>query len=635
MTNWSSSQIAIAEDIYKVAIDDGLGQAGATIGIMTAIDESTLTNVMHGDQMGPSSIGVFQQMGPWGPLSVRTNPTGAAGLFFDALQRVSGWQSMEPWLAAQAVQQSEFSDGRNYEACLPDARALVAQIAGGGGFTGILAGIGTAVTNAVDGLVKSTPTRSITSPDGGAGSDLFNALGFGTGTTTAPTADQAALAKLPKLGNLPSVTYLPFRGRQTVDASNRLADITLAGAKLHSELSSRTVSAGMSYSSTQVNQFTVVMQDTPDGVIARSGLIRQGVKLDFADQHTDIRGIAFADGHGAPQITVKGRSRVVSALKSHDGPGNWGKMAVDTWVRERARESGAEVICGPFPDQQTITRQADLTTPETTWDVMQRLAQTVGAICFEFDQIIVFGKPTWLAKRPFHKRWQISWTSYSKYSKNLNGMPVYVGSADSADSLTFGLVGDYNANIRPGDIVTLYGSLAAGNGDWFVTGVDIAYALGQPVSVTCARIIDPKLPAATKTAADGTATGNTNSTVDSTGDAVGRAAAQFALTKVGGPYVYAGDGPTAYDCSGLTHAAWLAQGYNIPRVSYEQATLPAVPLDQLQPGDLVTYYSPVSHVAIYVGGGDVVSAADEALGIIEVPYQNAGPNPTGHRVPRH
>ncbi len=118
------------------------------------------------------------------------------------------------------------------------------------------------------------------------------------------------------------------------------------------------------------------------------------------------------------------------------------------------------------------------------------------------------------------------------------------------------------------------------------------------------------------------------------GDKAGQIAARAALTKIGGGYCYACDGPVNYDCSGLTTWAWGQAGYTIPRVSYEQANFPSVPLDQLQPGDLVTYYSPVSHVAIYVGNGMVASAADEELGIILVPVDKGGPSPTGHRVPR-
>ncbi len=118
------------------------------------------------------------------------------------------------------------------------------------------------------------------------------------------------------------------------------------------------------------------------------------------------------------------------------------------------------------------------------------------------------------------------------------------------------------------------------------------------------------------------------------GDGPGEIAAKAAMTKIGGSYCYACDGPDSFDCSGLTTWAWAQAGISIPRVSYEQANFPEVPLDQLQPGDLVTYYSPVSHVAIYVGNGMVVSAADEELGILYVPVDRGGPDPTGHRVPR-
>lgn len=136
---------------------------------------------------------------------------------------------------------------------------------------------------------------------------------------------------------------------------------------------------------------------------------------------------------------------------------------------------------------------------------------------------------------------------------------------------------------------------------------------------------------------DPTTTGQTQQAEQpkvSGGDNLGQIAAQAALTKVGGGYCYACDGPSSFDCSGLTTWAWAQAGISIPRTSYSQADFPEVPLDQLQPGDLVTYYSPVSHVAIYVGNGMVVSAADESLGILYVPVERAGPNATGHRVPR-
>jgi cell wall-associated NlpC family hydrolase len=143
--------------------------------------------------------------------------------------------------------------------------------------------------------------------------------------------------------------------------------------------------------------------------------------------------------------------------------------------------------------------------------------------------------------------------------------------------------------------------------------------------------------AAVSSSTQATATGSSTPSASgsaTSGNAAGDAAAAAALTKVGFSYVYGATGPDAFDCSGLTSWAWAQQGIGIPRASYEQANFPEVPLDQLQPGDLVTYYSPVSHVAIYVGNGMVVSAADEQLGVVLRSVDGAGPDASGHRVPR-
>ncbi|WNI17350.1 C40 family peptidase [Actinacidiphila sp. ITFR-21] len=95
------------------------------------------------------------------------------------------------------------------------------------------------------------------------------------------------------------------------------------------------------------------------------------------------------------------------------------------------------------------------------------------------------------------------------------------------------------------------------------------------------------------------------------GPASGRAAAalQFALSQRGKPYVSGGTGPNAYDCSGLTQAAYRAAGITIGRTTWDQVTDgTAVSESDLRPGDLVFFYSGISHVGIYLGNGEVVHA---------------------------
>jgi cell wall-associated NlpC family hydrolase len=88
-------------------------------------------------------------------------------------------------------------------------------------------------------------------------------------------------------------------------------------------------------------------------------------------------------------------------------------------------------------------------------------------------------------------------------------------------------------------------------------------------------------------------------------------AVAFALAQRGKPYRWGAEGPDAYDCSGLTWAAWRAAGVAIPRTAAGQlAGLPRVG-GRLQPGDLVVYRSrgpSRRHVAMVVGGGRMVEA---------------------------
>ncbi|MCX6519476.1 MAG: NlpC/P60 family protein [Actinobacteria bacterium] len=80
--------------------------------------------------------------------------------------------------------------------------------------------------------------------------------------------------------------------------------------------------------------------------------------------------------------------------------------------------------------------------------------------------------------------------------------------------------------------------------------------------------------------------------------------------QLGVPYKFAASSPgVAFDCSGLTKYAWGKAGVYLPHQSAAQyASTPHVPKDQAQPGDLIFYYSPIGHVALYLGGGMMIHA---------------------------
>jgi cell wall-associated NlpC family hydrolase len=84
---------------------------------------------------------------------------------------------------------------------------------------------------------------------------------------------------------------------------------------------------------------------------------------------------------------------------------------------------------------------------------------------------------------------------------------------------------------------------------------------------------------------------------------------QTALAQIGDMYGVGASGPDTFDCSGLTMYAYAAAGVTLPHSSRAQASI-GVPVDRsdLEPGDLVFYYTPISHVALYIGNGMIVHA---------------------------
>ncbi|MEP9380987.1 C40 family peptidase [Nocardioides cheoyonin] len=94
------------------------------------------------------------------------------------------------------------------------------------------------------------------------------------------------------------------------------------------------------------------------------------------------------------------------------------------------------------------------------------------------------------------------------------------------------------------------------------------------------------------------------------------AAVSYAMAQVGKAYVYGAAGPSAFDCSGLTMMAWAQAGVALPHSSSAQyGTGPHIAESDLRPGDLVFYYSPISHVGMYIGNGLIVNAENPSVGV--------------------
>lgn len=130
----------------------------------------------------------------------------------------------------------------------------------------------------------------------------------------------------------------------------------------------------------------------------------------------------------------------------------------------------------------------------------------------------------------------------------------------------------------------------------------------------------------TVSAAPGPASSSTSATVPESGAqltaatwrrAIGQAVVDAGTTRLGAPYSYSAGGPDAFDCSGFTRWAWLQLGIELPHNSGAQwSIVEPVPLDQLQPGDLLFNWGfgggQPDHVGLYVGDGIMIHAPNSS-----------------------
>jgi len=249
--------------------------------------------------------------------------------------------------------------------------------------------------------------------------------------------------------------------------------------------------------------------------------------------------------------------------------------------------------------QESVGRGTTDNPKEDSWTCIQRLANEVQWRAFSDGEEIFVGPDSWLIEQPVLATLQEFQNGVDNIDFDYDvGKPMTTATVSCLAELW---------DVPPGQPVAL-ASMGVANGKWLVEEISRSIYF-KDATITLAKPVAPlPEPSTTSNASSTTDAGSVTSLGLSD---VQQKVVQFVINAIGTPYVWGGESPTGYDCSGLAQAAYKKAGIAIPRTTYAQyASLPHVN-PPYQPADLI-YFEPSAqgpgHVGIYVGNGQMVDA---------------------------
>ena len=315
----------------------------------------------------------------------------------------------------------------------------------------------------------------------------------------------------------------------TLDGA-RLKAITVSGTNVSAQLAELCVAASLSVGIDKVTEMGLTFQDTFDLSLFNSKLFAPGASVRYGDWFMTCDGLGLTSGPAGPQVKINAPSKFVTALRGQTGARSWGDTSLTAWVIGVAESVGMSHLVQPGLGTKSIARTApeDGQAAESTWDLLAQQAKETGVWLFEYGSTLVFAKPSYLVQAVWPRRtWPLVWNHWKDYSEGLAGMPQYADDpgAELRETMTLKLVSADADQARPGDAVTLTGrAVGAMGGTWIINAVGFPLHVAGPVTVSCQRVIDPKVePPRTETAAKSTSSASSSAGAGGGGTAdVGR-----------------------------------------------------------------------------------------------------------------
>lgn len=270
--------------------------------------------------------------------------------------------------------------------------------------------------------------------------------------------------------------------------------IKVNGGTWSADISESIISADISLSVSQVNQLTIVCDD-PNFAFISKYRIPMETWVEYDKLKFSVASIEMNAGGGEGGFVLTTRPRAIRSLKKITGKKSMKNASPSMFVIEECRQAKVKCVVQPSARQSSISRdvtekgQQGSEEENNSWSTFNRLAEEIGFICFELEDVIYFGQPTWFAQQAkIVRAWYKDDTGYG-----VNDIPVCTRSMDNHNRavVNFTVPFERQGDFRPGRIVDFRG-VPGFAGKYFITEVSFDLAGGSnEVDVTAETPSNP------------------------------------------------------------------------------------------------------------------------------------------------
>lgn len=394
----------------------------------------------------------------------------------------------------------------------------------------------------------------------------------------------------------------------------RIGELIIRGRRVKADVAEAVTEGTVELSTDQITQLTMTLADD-DEALLKSQLLAPGGSVDFGDLLLELTSLATTVVDGAYALEVTAQALGAQRMRRAKGKLMQRGASPTTFMARRARACGLKYVGQPSAKRKTVGRRK----AETDWDAGDRLAGELGFAAFEAAGVYYFGKPTYLiGKVPVVKVSQLDDDVLARPECRRTTVD------DTPVTITLSVTEALGRRFRPGYALELTDVPTFTGARYLVTACSIPLDDTQPITVTASSPVNPDKVTAPTASSGSASTG-------ATGQGTAAAFVSYALAQAGDRYVFGVEAsasdpnPNAFDCSELVEWASAragvkfvdGSGNQLARCRAKGTTISVDKAVRTRGALLFKQSGGIAHVAISLGNGRTIEAANRAYGVTD------------------